>query len=130
MEQLERKLTLSSGDLDTVVAGRAGGSDAVAGAPSARAEAPHATTAQAAPEAGTDDPAAPGEFDVAEEDIDRALERTLVQSGALLLPLGQAEIEPSFSYTRREGSVPVLFTENGATFVAEQDIRRNEFESG
>jgi len=44
---------------------------------------------------------APGQIEVEEEDVERALERTLVQAGALLLPFGSVEVEPSFSYTRR-----------------------------
>jgi hypothetical protein len=140
MEQLERRLALSSPDLDTVVAGGAGAAGGGRGAPSAPAgtqaaqptpEPAEASGQQSSSQGqGANDQAAPGEFDVDEQDVDRALERTLVQTGALLLPLGQVEVEPSFSYTRREGSVPVLFTENGATFIAEQDVRRNEFESG
>ena len=56
---------------------------------------------------------APGQFEVDEEAIERALERTLVQEGVLLLPLGQAEIEPSFTYTRREFDVPTVVVQNG-----------------
>lgn len=48
------------------------------------------------------DTAAPGRFEVDEEAADRALERTLVQSGVLLLPAGQGEIQPSLEYARNE----------------------------
>ena len=37
-----------------------------------------------------------------EEETERALERTLVAVGVLLLPFGQLEIEPAFTYTRRD----------------------------
>ncbi|EAR21780.1 hypothetical protein [Nitrococcus mobilis] len=47
-------------------------------------------------------PTASGQFQVDEEAAERALERTLVVQGALLLPFGLAEIQPSFSYTRSE----------------------------
>jgi len=95
--------------------------------------APPATTGdEAAPPATTEGEAAqaPGQFEVEEEAIDRALERTLVQEGVLLLPLGQAEIEPSFTYTRREFDTPTFVTIDGDTFVGEQEIERNEFEAG
>jgi hypothetical protein len=149
MEQLERKLALSGGDLDTVVAGGGGAAGAVGGAPSARPAAPPPAGAEAQPEpsasSGRQAPAAsegqggesankqaaPGEFDVAEEDIDRALERTLVQTGVLLLPFGQAEIEPYFNYTREENNnVPVLFADGGRIGTGQQEVRRNEFVTG
>jgi hypothetical protein len=156
VEELERKIVLSSGDLDRVTAGAAVPGPALGGAPLPPPVAQGATVAQAstgepaqpaepaaqpAPEppaagqsqggGGTSAPAKPGQFEVVEEqDIDRALERTLVQTGVLLLPMGQVEVEPSFSYVRQEAQIPVLFTENGSTFIAEQQIRRNEFESG
>jgi hypothetical protein len=145
VEQLERRLALSSGDLDTVVAGGAGAAGAVGSAPPAPAaaqppaavpESP-AASGQQAPvasesqgNAGANDQAAPGEFDVAEKDIDRALERTLVQTGALLLPFGQAEIEPYFDYSREESNVPVLFVDQGIPGISNREVRRNEFVTG
>lgn len=158
VEQLEQ--TLSSDDLDRVLAGQAGSTGAVGGAPAPRLPAEGATVAQApgappsssepapapsapagpAPEpaptgqaqgsGGTNAPAKPGQFEVVEEEIDRALERTLVQTGVLLLPFGQAEIEPYFDYTRREDNLPVLFADNGSLSLGNQEVRRNEFVTG
>lgn len=70
------------------------------------------------PEAETDDPAI----------VERALERTLTQAGALLLPFGQAEIEPGLSYTRRETSSPVFVTNGdaGVVFIGEDRVERDE----
>ena len=66
---------------------------------------------------------APGQFDASEEDAERALERTLVATGNLLVPSGFAEAEPLFSYTRRE--TPALAgTTNG---LAPFNLNRNEF---
>jgi hypothetical protein len=48
---------------------------------------------------------APGQFTVDEEAAQRALERTLVAAGALLVPFGQVEVQPTFQYTRREEDV-------------------------
>ncbi len=57
-------------------------------------------------------PPAPGQFEVSPEAAERALERTLVATGNLLVPTGFAEIEPLFSYTRREAPTQVLFNVN------------------
>src|SRR5262249_4968021 len=59
---------------------------------------------------------APGQFEVDEEAAERALERTLTATGALLVPQGYAELQPAFSYTRRE--IPNLVPFN---------VERNEF---
>ena len=72
---------------------------------------------------------APGQVEVEEEDVERALERTLVQAGALLLPFGSVAIEPSFAYTRRESDSPLLVAQAGLISAAEQEIRRNEFDT-
>lgn len=72
---------------------------------------------------------APGQVEVEEEDVERALERTLVQAGALLLPFGTVEIEPSFAYTRRESDSPLLVAQAGLISAAEQQVRRNEFDA-
>lgn len=71
---------------------------------------------------------APGSIAVDEKAAERALERTLVAGGALLLPLGQAEIEPSFNYTRREVSdIPVVVDLGGGDLaLANQKLKRNE----
>ena len=88
-----------------------------------------------------------GSFEVDEEAAERALERTLVQTGALLLPYGQAEIQPFVNYKRREtasleiGSILTLLpglTEQGQlVFVLNNDLvrtekisRRNEIDAG
>lgn len=83
-------------------------------------------------EAGRDAPeaAAPGQLDVSADDAERALERTLVATGALLLPFGKLEVEPAFAYTRREVTVPTFVTQGGSTFVGESKLRRNEFVAG
>ncbi len=74
--------------------------------------------------------AAPGQFEVDEDAVERALERTLVQTGALLLPVGKVEVEPNFSYTRREDDSPTFFIQDGTTFIGESEIRRDEFQTG
>jgi hypothetical protein len=59
---------------------------------------------------------APGSFEVSEDDAERALERTLIATGNLLVPSGFAEVEPQFSYTRRETPTLVLFKQNRSEF--------------
>jgi hypothetical protein len=71
-------------------------------------------------------PSAPGEIKVTEEEAERALERSLTATGALLLPYGQIEIEPSFTYTRADIREQV-FTPAG---FAQVRVRRNEFGQG
>jgi hypothetical protein len=70
----------------------------------------------------------PGQVEVDEEAVERALDFTLVQEGALLLPFGRAEFTPSFTYTRREDDFPVVLGPPGNQVIAEQELRRNEFE--
>ncbi len=123
VEQLERVLTLA--ELDQTVAGSAGAVPSAPGLPSIgvagslppirSTQAPEGPRAEESPAAPA---AAPGEFEVDEEVADRALERTLVEQGALLLPFGVAEIQPNFSYTRREDELELVWKR-----------RRDEFET-
>ena len=92
------------------------------------AEQEPSTQAEEAPAAASGAaPAAPGQFEVDEEAAERALERTLVVTGALLLPFGQADLQPSFTYIRSEQDAPTLFSAQGRQFIASQDVRRNTF---
>lgn len=70
---------------------------------------------------------APGSFVVDEEAAERALERALTLEGALLLPPGVSEIEPSFTYTRRESDVAALFEVGGAITAGTRTVERDEF---
>jgi hypothetical protein len=76
----------------------------------------------------TPKPQAPGQVTATEEEAERALERSLVATGVLLLPFGQVEVEPIASYVRREAHVPALFSINGDQVLAQQKVRRNEFQ--
>lgn len=64
---------------------------------------------------------APGAIVVEEGADERALERSLTRSGALLLPSGLLEIEPSFTYVRQEDTAPSFVTVNGTTFLGETE---------
>ncbi|HJV51748.1 MAG TPA: hypothetical protein VJ652_09830 [Noviherbaspirillum sp.] len=52
----------------------------------------------------------PGSFEVDEEAAQRALERTLTQSGALLLPQRTFEVTPSYTYRRTEQNAAAFAT--------------------
>ena len=67
---------------------------------------------------------APGQFTVDEQAAERALERTLVATGALLVPFGQIEVQPTFEYTRREDDVPVQI--GSTTSFSTRNVKRNE----
>ncbi|WP_139225216.1 hypothetical protein [Nitrosomonas sp. Nm34] len=74
----------------------------------------------------------PGGFEVDEEAAERALERTLVQTGALLLPFGQAEIQPFVNYARLENEQPILLRDPAGNIAAATNIqsRQNNIEAG
>src|SRR3984893_3565081 len=84
---------------------------------------PPASSAGATPQAADTKPPAPGQFEVSPEAAERALERTLVATGNLLVPKGFAEIEPLLSYTRRENPAQVLFNVNRNEFNWALDMR-------
>jgi hypothetical protein len=81
-------------------------------------------TAEAPPRAP-----APGQLEVDEELIATALERALVQEGALVLPPGIMQVQPSLTYTRREQDAPVLRVLDGQAVAAEQEVRRDRLVS-
>lgn len=56
---------------------------------------------------------APGVVLVEEGAAERALERSLTRAGALLLPAGVLEVEPSFTYVRQEDISPSFVTSGG-----------------
>jgi hypothetical protein len=62
---------------------------------------------------------APGAIVVEEGAAERALERSLTREGALLLPPGVLEVEPSFTYARREDAAPRFVTSAGVVFAGE-----------
>jgi hypothetical protein len=74
----------------------------------------------------------PGAVEVDEFAAERALERTLSNQGALLLPQGVYDIEPFFSYSRRDVTTPAFADAGGGTFVAvgTQRVKRDAFSFG
>src|SRR6266446_6410335 len=125
--KLERQMAtgMPPGAAKEAAASQAAATGQLEGPPSLRPSSAPATppppSANSIQESQTQKPPkpAPGQFEVDEQAAERALERTLTATGALLVPKGYAEIEPAFSYTRRE--IPNLVPFN----VVEQQITDN-----
>jgi len=79
---------------------------------------------QAAPK-----PPAPGQVVVDELTAQRALERSLVDTGVLLLPPGQAEIAPSLTYQHNSVENATTANVSGLTFVADNRIDQDAFDA-
>lgn len=71
-------------------------------------------------------PSGPGSFSVDEDAAQRALERNLTQTGALLLPAGQIDLEPNLTYSRRETSSPEYYLVGSTLVLASQQQKRDE----
>lgn len=80
--------------------------------------------------AETPAPAAPGLVEIDPEAAARALERTLISQGALLLPPGRFDLEPYFNFTRRESQLTALESRPGLLTVRSVNTGRNEFDLG
>jgi hypothetical protein len=127
VQQLEQRVG-AAGPADSAVtpdvaatgATATGAATVAASRSTAQAESPAETPAS------PQTPAAPGTFAVNPEDAKRALERTLVQAGALLLPFGAIDVEPGFTYQRRETTRPFLFQSEGLLQVGTLETRENE----
>lgn len=64
---------------------------------------------------------APGAVVVEEGAAERALERSLTREGALLLPPGVLEVEPSFTYSRREDDIPAFITSGSVVLASKME---------
>lgn len=75
--------------------------------------------------------AKPGKFEVDQDAAEHALERALIQSGALLLTTGTIEIVPSIAYVRRESAAPgqLVFPAGGGVMVSDNQYRQNQIEA-
>jgi hypothetical protein len=83
--------------------------------------------AKSEPAARTEQASLPGQFEVDETALDRALERTLTREGAVLMPFGMIELEPSLSYTRRELDTPALINLFGFPGFGEANVTRSDY---
>lgn len=78
------------------------------------------------PPSQTTKPDAPGQFDVDVQASQRALERTLAKSGALLLPSGYLDTDFNFTFTHRE--MPSLVASKDLKSIFLGSNRQNIFE--
>jgi hypothetical protein len=75
-------------------------------------------------------PAKPPTQESAEKDESvRALERTLVREGGLVLPAGAIELEPRLQYSYRGSDALAVVDLAGTAQIAQQDVKRNELEA-
>jgi hypothetical protein len=65
-----------------------------------------------------------------EDAIDRALERALVQTGALLLPPGTVEVEPFAAFSRDERTAPAIVRVPGGNALGQVRDRRTSADGG
>ena len=149
VDELEHRVAAPAGRSPNTVDGHTPGADvpvAVRPVPkppppatpkiAARGAEPQRPPADQAPAAGERKPSdqpqsqqaapAPGQFTVDEQAAERALERTLVSTGALLVPFGQVEVQPTFNYTRREEDVPAIAQVDTSVSFPTRKVKRNE----
>jgi hypothetical protein len=90
---------------------------------------PEPQTAEAPPPAPQ---SAPGQFTVSAKAAQRALEQALVQTGALLLPPGQFQVVPSFSYQYFQFSRPnqLALSTSGTLFITQNELRTTLLQGG
>ena len=82
--------------------------------------------AQQAPNAPTGE----GQAQTDQELAERALDRTLVATGFVLLPAGLLEIEPGLLYIRSEQGAPGVFTaRTGAVSISEEQINQDTLDA-
>ncbi|NEX94101.1 transporter, partial [Caulobacter sp. 17J65-9] len=94
--------------------------------------APNAQPAGAKPAQGGQagsPPSGPGSFAVDDAAAERALERTLVATGALLLPANSFEVQPSVQYGWLEADAPVLVNQDGNQLIGRQRVKTEAVEA-
>jgi hypothetical protein len=79
------------------------------------------------PQQSSTAPPGPGAFEVDEVAAERALERALVERGALLLDSGQAEIAWRFTFRHHDDLAPVIATRDGTPTLATTIRSRDTF---
>ena len=72
---------------------------------------------------------APGSVIVTERMAERALERSLSREGALLLPTGVLEVEPSLTFTRQEDATSRFVTSGGLIVAGHLSVRSKRSEA-
>ena len=112
IENLERRLQV----LESKMLGNTNPPQIAITSPSQVADAPAAPTSKESVEL--------------EEEATRALERTLVREGGIVLPVKAFEIEPRFSYDHRTSNMLEIDDTAGAAQIVQRDFKRDAFEMG
>ena len=132
IEKLQRQLD----ELATAQSRSAASAVSASPSPQVPEPAPHVVRTAAPPpvaQAARPPSTRAGSFDVDEDAAQRALERTLTQSGALLLPRGSISLTPGLAYARVERTSSVLAdivnpaTGTRGVALGNSTLRRNEF---
>ena len=71
----------------------------------------------------------PAEQSAQKDESARALERTLVREGGLVLPAGAFEVEPRLEYTYRGTDALAILSPAGLVQIGQQDVKRTELEA-
>lgn len=79
-------------------------------------------------ESAPDTPVATSGEEIDEEEITRALERTLIEEGGLLLPPFVLQVSPSFRYTHQSSDELRIVQIGGVPTVTQQEVRRDSGE--
>jgi hypothetical protein len=114
-------------ELETRVSGKAPSAPTKSGVPE-KVDEPK----ESAPQSATGGQKKPGTGQVVVDELtaQRALERSLVETGVLLLRPGQAEISPSFTFRHNNVTDATAVTVGSSTFVADRGIERDTFDVG
>ena len=133
VRQLQARIQALEAKIDSLVKSAPPSSQQVQPPPPSENRAEVARPEAQGPPAGTRSrSSAVGSFDVDPQAAQRALERTLTQAGALLLPAGTIELTPIFSYALSERDTSVLGTlstpgsQAPITTILTQRTRTNE----
>jgi hypothetical protein len=93
-------------------------------APPAQAPAPQLTSGDSA---RTEVQRGFAKLEVDEQAAQRALERTLTQGGALLLPTWRMQFSPSFTYSLNQTDFPTLVEDGDTLLLGLNDVERTAF---
>lgn len=93
------------------------------------APAPPQASISAAAAVEAPDPSEPGRVVADEDAAERALERSLVETGALLLEPGQVEVTPGVTYSYSEADAVVALDDGGPIAAGRQVLRQETLQA-
>jgi len=129
-EQLQRELAARDAIIADLLARVEQLERAIAAAPQGTVDAPTSIVAQTPSGPQVASGPVRAATAIMEAEADRALERTLVQAGALLLPSGRIEIAPQLGFTRQVDSAPTFVFVDDEVLAGTLERRRNQYVAG